>query len=115
MLRASCRASSADSVASSRLATGTATCRWAFILTAVRAVVMRRFGRPDVLQLEAMPRSEPASDEVLAGHDKVVIGAIRPLEKAPRGHELVASSEVIGNVILDPNGIARTRPRCRYP
>ena len=41
---------------------------------------MRRFGEPGVLRLE----------------------------QAAHGHELVAGSQVIGKVILDPNGVARS-------
>jgi D-arabinose 1-dehydrogenase-like Zn-dependent alcohol dehydrogenase len=42
-----------------------------------------------------------------AGLYRATIGAILPLEEAPRAHELVSASQVIGKVVLDPNGLAR--------
>jgi len=82
---------------------------------------MRRFGEPGVPRLEDVPTPEPgagddftpeqvqqAIDDAVAGRYKAVIGAVLPLEQAAHGHELVAGSQVIGKVILDPNGIARS-------
>jgi NADPH:quinone reductase-like Zn-dependent oxidoreductase len=41
----------------------------------------------------------------LAGRYRALIGAVLPLSEVRRGHEMVAAGEVIGKVILDPNGL----------
>jgi NADPH:quinone reductase-like Zn-dependent oxidoreductase len=43
----------------------------------------------------------------LAGRYYAVIGAVLPLDEVRHAHEMVAAGEVIGKVILDPNGMAQ--------
>jgi NADPH:quinone reductase-like Zn-dependent oxidoreductase len=38
---------------------------------------------------------------------RAMIGAVLPLEEASRAHEQVSEGQVIGKVVLDPNGLAR--------
>jgi NADPH:quinone reductase-like Zn-dependent oxidoreductase len=48
-----------------------------------------------------------ALEGAAAGRYRATIGAVLPLEQARRAHEIVQASQVIGKVVLDPNGLAR--------